>query len=219
MKYRVASASIATRYGVDCAPWRCRRSLSAAIAASVPDSRRLSSPLSNSISQWRWVCRFMAARSGRRTGFMSAVQDRRKCDMSVKVSTVTSLALASALTAASGRGCAARCGAELQGEMLRRCPQGPERLRRRRRHHLCRNVQGRLPGQRLESGAEGHLHHYRNAVRAGFALADQAPGVIRYHPAGVIRASTGSAYTAWCRPHFPKFVQVCPRPFHQCNAQ
>jgi uncharacterized membrane protein len=65
--------------------------------------------------------------------------------MSQKIT--TSLAIAAALSsalAAAAVSTPAKAGAK--EKLLRRVAEGPERLRRRRRHHLCRDRQGRLSG-------------------------------------------------------------------------
>ena len=42
---------------------------------------------------------------------------------------------------------------------------GPERLRGGRRHHLRRDLEGRLSGQRLEAGSGWHLRNHGTARR------------------------------------------------------
>ncbi len=71
------------------------------------------------------------------------------------------VALALALGAAFTVLPAAAADADRQGEVLRRRPERQERLQGRRRHHLRRHVQGRLPGQRLVAGPQGHLREDR----------------------------------------------------------
>ena len=92
--------------------------------------------------------------------------------------------------------------------MLRRCAEGPERLRRRPGHHLRRDRQGRLSGQCLEARSQGHLHHDRDAARPGLARADQAAGLDsegdrRRGPA--LRRPDASAQRDWIE-HEPCFA-------------
>lgn len=61
--------------------------------------------------------------------------------------------------------------------MPRHLPEGSERLRRRPEHHLRRHGRGRLPGQRLEIGRQGHLHEPADPARARLPRADQAAGL------------------------------------------
>ena len=57
-----------------------------------------------------------------------------------------------------------------QGKVLRRRAEGQERLRRGPGHHLCRHLEGGLPGQCLEACSEGNLHDDEAARRPhGFA--------------------------------------------------
>ena len=74
--------------------------------------------------------------------------------------TALAFALGAALTLSTGIGRRPGCR---KGEMLRRRPQGQERLQGRAGHHLRRHLQGRSPGQRLELGAEGELRKDRFA--------------------------------------------------------
>ncbi len=100
--------------------------------------------------------------------------------MSDKTLSITSLAIAGALTSALALRCRdpfGRAGGH-QGEMLRRGAEGPERLRRRRRHHLRRDLQGRLPGQRLEARRQGQpASTTEHAARPRAPRPDQAAGL------------------------------------------
>ena len=49
-----------------------------------------------------------------------------------------------------------------------------KRLRGRPRHDARRDVQGRLPGQRLAARSKGHLYHHLDAARPRFARPNQA---------------------------------------------
>ena len=87
--------------------------------------------------------------------------------MSLKAT--TSLAIAAALSSALAAVAVSQAQAGREREVLRRFAEGPERLRGRRRHHLRRDLQGRLPGQRLEARRSGHLRHHADPVRPGLA--------------------------------------------------
>ena len=93
--------------------------------------------------------------------------------MSVK-STISSVLLAGAVTTAlaSMAGAAPLTKAEAegraggsQGKMLRRCAEGPERLRGGTGHDLPRNLNRRFPGQLMEVRPARHLHHHPGAGR------------------------------------------------------
>ena len=93
--------------------------------------------------------------------------------MSAKTA-ITSLVLASALSSAlatlasaapltdGGKG---RCDSRPQGEVLRRRPEGTERLRRRTRHDLPGYLDRRFPRQLVEVRPGRNLHLDRAAER------------------------------------------------------
>ena len=83
-----------------------------------------------------------------------------------------SLALAGALTAALA---AVTAPAFADGPGKEKCyGVSLKRLRGRPRHDARRDVQGRLPGQRLAAGSNGHLYQHLDAERPRLASADQA---------------------------------------------
>ena len=81
--------------------------------------------------------------------------------------------LATAMATDRRRRAAARRADGRQGEVLRHRAQGPERLRRRRRHHLRRHLDHGLPGQCLEGRSGRHLHLDECRGPHGHARADE----------------------------------------------
>ena len=83
-----------------------------------------------------------------------------------------SLAIASALTTTCDDD--GYRSATHQGEMLWRFSERLERLRRRPGDYVRRYVQGRLSGQRVAPGAEGHLYGHHDSAWPWLPRADQA---------------------------------------------
>ncbi len=107
-------------------------------------------------------------------------------------------AIASGAAMAQDRKAAGAMKGPDNGEVLRRCQGRTERLRGRSGHHLCRHVEGRLPGQRLEDGREGHVHD------------DQDPEGHRLAHAGQELAPTAAARTRSLSPGTVRIASPCP---------